>query len=248
MAGTAWYQDWFNSVFYHKLYFVRDEKEAADFIRRLITHLNPPAGSRIFDVACGRGRHSKILASYGYPVTGIDLSPDSIAEAQINGNVNPEFFVHDMRLPFLVNYFDYAFNFFTSFGFFKTKREHDDVIRTISNSLKPGGILIIDYLNVHYAEERLVHNEVKVIEGTVYEIHRWHDESNFFKKITVTDKSLIRPMEYTEQVAKFTLNDFTDMLSFRSMQVEEIFGDYELNKYDVSKTPRLIVQAIKMKN
>ena len=248
MTGTAWYQDWFNSTFYHKLYFERDENEAANFIRRLISHLKPAAGNRMFDVACGKGRHSMILASYGYQVTGIDLSPDSIADAQKSGNGNPEFYVHDMRLPYLVNYFDYAFNFFTSFGFFKTRREHDDVIRTIANSLKPGGIFIIDYLNVHYAENKLIHNEVKEIDDTVYEIHRWHDETHFFKKITVTDKSLLQPLEYTEQVAKFTLNDFTDMLSFRSMQVEAIFGDYELNNYNVSKTPRLIVQAIKLKN
>ena len=248
MAEAAWYKDWFNSTFYHKLYFERDDKEASDFIRRLISHLNPAAGSRMFDVACGRGRHSKILAAYGYQVTGIDLSPDSIADAQKNGNGNPEFYVHDMRLPFLINYFDYAFNFFTSFGFFKTRREHDDVIRTIANSLKPGGVLIFDYLNVHYAEERLVHNEVKEIGGTVYEIHRWSDESHFFKKIIVKDKSLSQPIEYTEQVAKFSLHDFIDMLSFRQIQVEEVFGNYQLNNYDIRKTPRLIIKAVKQRH
>jgi hypothetical protein len=28
MAEQAWYRGWFNSPFYHKLYFERDEKEA----------------------------------------------------------------------------------------------------------------------------------------------------------------------------------------------------------------------------
>ena len=245
MAEMAWYKEWFNSSFYHKLYFERDDNEAAEFISRLLSHLNPSPGSRIIDVGCGKGRHSKILASYGYQVTGIDLSPESIEEALKRGNGNPEFFVHDMRLPFLINYFDFAFNFFTSFGFFKTRREHDDAIRTIANCLKPGGILVIDYLNVHYSEDHLVHNEVKEIEGTVYELHRWFDESHFFKKITIKDKSLSRPIEFTEQVAKFTLNDFMDMLSYRNIQVEEVFGDYLLNKYDVRKSPRLILKAIK---
>jgi hypothetical protein len=41
------------------------------------------------------------------------------------------------------------------------------------------------------------------------------------------------------------LGDFTDMLSFQKMQVSEVFGDYELNGYDVRKTPRLIVIAKK---
>ena len=87
-----------------------------------------------------------------------------------------------MRLPFRVNYFDYAFNFFTSFGYFKTRREHDDAIRTIANGLKPNGIFVIDYLNVHYSEDHLVYNEEKKLNGTNYEIHRWDDEHIFIKK------------------------------------------------------------------
>jgi SAM-dependent methyltransferase len=245
MAEQAWYKGWFNSSFYHKLYFERDEKEATVFINKLITHLTPSANSRMLDVACGKGRHSKTLAALGFTVTGIDISEDSITYAKQFENNNLDFFVHDMRLPFYANYFNYAFNFFTSFGYFKTRREHDDSIRTIAKSLKPGGIFVIDYLNVHYAEERLVHNEIKEISRTKYDIHRWDDETHFYKKITVTDASLTKPFEYTEQVAKFSLGDFTDMLSYQGLQVQEVFGDYHLGKYDVRKTPRLIVIAKK---
>src|SRR6185503_17631025 len=139
MSEQAWYKDWFNSPFYHKLYFERDEKEADAFIKKLIDRLKPAPGSRMLDVACGWGRHSRILASMGFSVIGIDLSPDSIALAHQYENENLSFFVHDMRLPFWGNYFDYAFNFFTSFGYFKTRREHDDSIRTITKSLRPRG-------------------------------------------------------------------------------------------------------------
>jgi SAM-dependent methyltransferase len=245
MAQTAWYTEWFNSPYYHKLYFERDEKEAAAFIKKLLEHLSPLPKSRMLDVACGKGRHSKILASLGHLVTGIDISPDSIAIAKKSEKDGLEFFVHDMRLPFYINYFDYAFNFFTSFGFFKTRREHDDAIRTIVKSLKPGAVFVIDYLNVHYAEDHLVHNEVKKIGSTTYTIHRWDDETHFYKKITAEDAALNKSLEYTEQVAKFSLGDFNDMLSYQGMQVKEVFGDYELNAYDVRKTPRLIVVSEK---
>ena len=247
MAEQAWYKDWFNSPYYHKLYFDRDEKEASAFIIKLLTHLNPAPGSRMLDVACGKGRHSKTLASFNHFVTGIDISPDSITIAKKFQHDNLEFFVHDMRLPFYVNYFDYAFNFFTSFGYFKTRREHDDAIRTIVKSLKPGGVFIIDYLNVHYAEEHFVHNEVKEIKGTTYTIQRWQDETHFYKKITVNDEFLVKAIEHTERVAKFSLGDFTDMLSFQGMQAKEVFGDYELNVYDVRKTKRLILIAEKIR-
>ena len=252
MPGKSWYEQWFDSPFYHRLYFERDEKEATAFIHKLLAHLSPAPQSRMLDVACGRGRHSKILASMGHFVTGIDLSPGSIAYAKKNlqgsssGQTDHlEFYVHDMRLPFYINYFDYAFNFFTSFGYFKTRREHDDAIRTIVKSLKQTGVLVIDYLNVHYAEGRLVHNEIKKIETTTYKIHRWDDEMHFYKKITVEDPSLIRSLEFIEQVSKFSLGDFTDMLSYQGMQVKEVFGDYELNGYDVRKTSRLIIVAQK---
>ncbi len=172
MASTAWYKDWFNSTFYHKLYFERDEKEAEAFINKLIGHLQPTAGSRMLDIACGKGRHSKTLASLGFSVTGIDISPDSIEFAKQFENDHLDFFVHDMRLPFWGNYFNYAFNFFTSFGYFKTRREHDDAIRTIAKSIKPGGKFVIDYLNVHYVEDRLVNNEEKQIADRPYEIDR----------------------------------------------------------------------------
>ena len=150
-----------------------------------------------------------------------------------------------MRLPAWINYFDYAFNFFTSFGYFNTKREHDDAIRTLANSLKPGGMILIDYLNVHFVEDHLVHNEIKNIGSTRYEIRRWMDDSHFYKRILVTDPSLTSPIDCTEKVAKFSLGDFTDMLSFNKLQVTEVFGNYDLNPYHVRNTPRMIIIANK---
>ena len=134
LSARAWYKDWFNSVFYHKLYFERDQKEAKEFIQRLIHFLEPQSNARMLDVACGRGRYSLILAEMGYDVTGIDISFDSIRYAKQFEKENLSFYQHDMRLPFWINYFDHAFNFFTSFGYFATRREHDDAMRTIAGS------------------------------------------------------------------------------------------------------------------
>ncbi|HET9825977.1 MAG TPA: class I SAM-dependent methyltransferase, partial [Chitinophagaceae bacterium] len=245
VSARAWYHDWFDSPFYHRLYFERDEKEAREFIHKLIHFLQPAAGSRMLDVACGRGRHSRILAEMGFDVTAFDLSFNSIEYAKQFEKDNLSFYQHDMRLPFWINYFDYAFNFFTSFGYFATRREHDDAVRSIAASLKPGGIFVLDYLNVHYAEDHLVHRETKNISGTLFEINRWDDEQHFYKKVRVRDVSLISEEEHTEKVAKFSLGDFTDMLSFQHMQVIEVFGGYNLIPYDVSKTPRLIIIAKK---
>ena len=132
MAEKEWYQEWFSSPYYHKLYFDRDHAEAENMIRQLLQHLQPPAGSRMLDVACGKGRHSITMAEGGYDLTGIDISAESIQQAKAHESEKLHFYVHDMRRSFFINYFHYAFNFFTSFGYFDTRREHDDAMRTIA--------------------------------------------------------------------------------------------------------------------
>ncbi|MBO9201110.1 MULTISPECIES: class I SAM-dependent methyltransferase [Niastella] len=243
--SSTWFREWFNSPYYHKLYFEHDEKEAFAFISRLLNTLGPPENAKLLDVACGRGRHSKLLAAKGFDVTGIDLAPASIAIAQAQENGHLHFYEHDMRLPFWINYFDYAFNFFTSFGYFRTEREHYNAIRTISNALKPKGIVVIDYLNVHYAEDHLVHKHEKVIDDVRYYLTKWYDETHFYKKIEIEDERLEAPLEYTERVAKFSLGDFNDMFAFYGLQLKEVYGDYLLNPYDIKNSPRMIMFAQK---
>lgn len=242
----TWFKSWFNSPYYHQLYANRDEKEAAAFIHQLVEYLQPPAGASMLDVACGKGRHSIQLANKGFDVTGIDLSEDSIREALKSEKENLHFFQHDMRLPFWINYFDYAFNFFTSFGYFKTRREHDNAIRTIAQSLKNRGIFVMDYLNVHYAEDHLVHLSKKEVNDIHFVITKWFDETHFYKKIVIEDHSLNTSLEYMEKVAKFTLGDFTEMFAYENLQIQEVFGDYTFGRYDIKKSPRLIMIARKL--
>jgi SAM-dependent methyltransferase len=245
LVSSNWFKEWFNSPYYHKLYFEHDEKEAAAFIKKLFTLLQPAAHAKLLDVACGRGRHAKLLAANGFDVTGIDLAPSSIAIAKQMENGHLHFFEHDMRLPFWINYFDYAFNFFTSFGYFRTEREHYNAVRTIANALKPHGAVVIDYLNVHYAEDHLVHKQEKVIDNVTYYLTKWFDETHFYKKIVIEDEQLDAPLEFTEKVAKLSLGDFNDMFAFHHLQMQEVFGDYSLASYDVRNSPRMIMIAKK---
>ncbi|AKJ67390.1 hypothetical protein ABW99_03220 [Pandoraea thiooxydans] len=39
-----------------------------------------PAGGRVLDVACGRGRHARYFAALGHPVTAIDRDAAALAE------------------------------------------------------------------------------------------------------------------------------------------------------------------------
>jgi SAM-dependent methyltransferase len=243
----TWFKDWFNSPYYHQLYFNRDKTEAAAFIQELLNYLQPKPGSRMLDVACGKGRHSMQLSQSGFDVTGIDLSEESITAALADANDKLHFYQHDMRFPFWINYFDYAFNFFTSFGYFPTQREHDNAIRSIASSLKKDGFFVMDYLNVHYAEDHNEHLTEKEINGINFIITKWYDEAHFYKKIVIEDEAMSEPYTYTEKVAKFSLGDFTEMFSYQGLQIQEVFGDYQFGHYDIRKSPRLIMIAKKIK-
>jgi SAM-dependent methyltransferase len=246
MRVKEWFKDWFNSPYYDLLYHYRNEEEARGFIDLLMKYLQPKLCASMLDVACGKGRHSKCLSDMGFDVTGFDLSENSIASAKKFENEHLHFYVHDMRRTFWINYFDYAFNFFTSFGYFNTRREDDDAMRTIVQSLNSNGIFVIDYLNVHYVEDNFVRSEVKIIDGIKFYLTRWQDENHFYKQVQVEDENHAMKHCSTEKVSKFSLGDITEMLAYQSLQVVDVFGDYQLGKYDVRKSPRMIVVGKKV--
>jgi SAM-dependent methyltransferase len=246
MQATAdWFREWFDSPYYHKLYFERNEEEATAFIHRLLALLSPPPASRMLDVACGRGRHARILADQGYDVTGIDLAPSSIEYARQFRNDHLEFYIHDMRQIFCTNCFDYVFNFFTSFGYFRTQRDNDRVIKMVSLALKKEGLFILDYLNEHCAQQNLIPRSEKLIDGVTYNITRWTDPTHFFKRIVIEDQHLKEPLEFTERIARFSLRDFEDMLTRGGLAIRDVFGSYQLEPFDIDHSPRLIIIAHK---
>ena len=245
IMDANWFKIWFDSAYYHLLYFQRNEKEAADFIDALVNYLQPPAGVTMLDMGCGRGRHARRLADKGFDVTGLDLSPNSIETAKEFEHERLHFSEHDMRLPFWINYFNYCFNFFTSFGYFRTQRENDNALRTMAQALKPGGILVIDYLNTPYAETNFKEKEETEIEGVHFNINKRMDDLFFYKQIEITDKGQNKPILFTEQVHKFSAANFTDMLGRQQMEVKEIFGSYDLQPYEKATSQRMIMIAEK---
>ncbi len=235
-----WFENWFGSPYYGILYQNRDELEAQEFVEQLLASLMPPAGSRMLDIACGEGRFARQLAEHGYDVTGIDISDASIAEAKAFELDNLQFFVHDMRYPFYTNYFDYAFNFFTSFGYFVHDRDHVLAARSFAGALKNNGILVIDYLNHEYVSANLVPEETIQRGSYTFHITRRLERNHFIKDIRFMDADN-NPRHFTESVAAFSLADFTRMLRPAGMVPVGTFGDYRLNPYHPVDSPRLIM-------
>lgn len=239
-----WFEDWFNSPYYHLLYSHRDEEEANRFMQNLLTRLSPQPHSRILDLACGKGRHAQFIASKGFDVIGIDLSENSITEALHKSTANLQFFEHDMRFPFRINYFDYVFNLFTSFGYFNTVRDEVNTIKSVALDLKPDGILVIDFFNAAKVIQ-LVGNcsDKKTIDSKHFEWKKSVVDKHVIKDIMVTDEGVVH--HYREQVHLLEQRDFETYFKQAGLTLIETFGDYNLSPFELHASDRLIMVAQK---
>jgi SAM-dependent methyltransferase len=235
-----WYKNWFGSPFYKILYQNRDAFEAQEFVETLLKYLRPRPDCTMLDIACGEGRFAKQLAEHGFDVTGIDISHESIETAKAFETDNLQFFVQDMRFPFYINYFDYAFNFFTSFGYFAHDRDHALAAKSFASALKKDGILVIDYLNYEQIITNFVPEETVQRGSYTFRINKKIERNHIIKEINFIDADK-KPRQYTESVAAFILSDFIKMFKQTQLSLVTTFGDYQLQPYHPTDSPRLIM-------
>lgn len=250
----AWYRDWFDSEAYEVVYRERNLDDARRLLGLVERAAQPEPGASVLDVACGRGRHSRLLAARGYRVTGIDLAPNAIGTARRRAEseaLDVDFRVADMRdLPFESD-FDGVVNLFTSFGYFETDAEHQAALDAMARALRPGGFLIQDFLNPDFVLDRLVPEDTRTTEaqgiGTV-EIRqkRWvsGDGRRLNKRITLCcfDHGTGEPDEhtFTESVRLYRRADFETLHARAGLSVRQVFGDYDGGAFGPS-SPRLIL-------
>ncbi|MEO6190260.1 MAG: class I SAM-dependent methyltransferase [Saprospiraceae bacterium] len=233
-----WFKEWFDSPYYEELYSDRDNDEADNFIAALVGYLEIPRGSKALDLACGNGRHALALYNCGMEVTGIDLSFKMILQAKEFEVEKLSFYQHDMRHLFCINYFDFVFNLFTSFGYFSSERENSFAAKNLILNLKKDGILVVDYFNKNYIINNLIKNEEQKFGENEYHIKRCINEDRVVKEITVCTPGECIP--YYETVKIYTLKEMCSTFEPFGVKLVEVLGDYQLSKFDEIKSPRMI--------
>lgn len=244
MKHKEWFETWFDSPYYHILYQHRDEAEAEHFMDKLLAAMNLPRGASALDVACGKGRHAVYLAEKGLEVTGIDLSWKNIGHAMHFEKPNLSFFLHDMRNPFYINYFDVVFNLFTSFGYFETEKENLQAIHSMSKAMKKGGKLVIDFFNAAKISQALTPHEYITREGILFLVEKKMQENMVLKRIYFQD--LGRSFEFEERVQSLRLADFERLFKKNDLKISAVFGNYQLHPFDEPVSERLIIIAEKI--
>lgn len=241
-----WFEEWFDSPLYELIYADRNQGEAerlADLIRQVI----PPARwPHVLDLGCGRGRHSLSLARRGYDVTGVDLSETSIRTARTRateqGVEGVRFLVGDMREPFPETV-DAVVNLFTSFAYFETDLENEQVLRNIHGMLRPGGRVLIDFLNASRVRSTYVPEERGEYEGIHYSIRRYEKDQAVHKEIHFRGTEPGQTRSYKERVKLYGLPWFKDGLASVGLRLIETYGDYEGGPFETDESPRLLMLA-----
>lgn len=110
--------------------------------REILAQLPQKTGLKILDVGCGAGFFSIILGQCGMEMTGIDLTPEMIAEAKVLAQaeqVQAEFLVMDAeKLDFEDNTFDVVIARNVTWNLPHPDKAYAEWLRV----LKPGGILL----------------------------------------------------------------------------------------------------------
>ena len=239
MGEVTWFSTWFDSPYYHILYSSRDDQEAKQFIEALQSYLDIKPGAFVLDAACGKGRHAKMLQRLGMEVEGFDLSPSNIEQANKLANKYVHFFVHDIRssLPKQGQY-DVVFNFFTSFGYFDDSSDNLKAFQTFTGGLRPGGILVMDFLNPTYILANLVPEEKLKRGGITFHIKRWNEHGFLYKSIDFEDKG--QSYSFQEKVELISKQEFLHYASEAGLKFMNLVGDYSLAKFDDQTSPRMI--------
>ena len=235
--NNNFYKSWFDTPYYHILYKNRDYKEAEMFTKELMEFIKLPSNSKILDLACGEGRHSINLNKMGYDVTGVDLSVKNIKNASKYESENLKFKIHDMRKPFGQK-FDLVVNLFTSFAYFDDFKDNLKTLDSIKSSLKKNGLAVIDFLNIKYLKNNLIHKNTEEIDGIKFHLNRSIKNGFLTKKISF--KHELNEYNFEEKVRSLDLIDFKSMFKQSNIEILHIFGDYKLTSFDENNSKRLI--------
>ncbi|MHC4547941.1 MAG: class I SAM-dependent methyltransferase [Planctomycetota bacterium] len=231
--------NWYETAFrkqYLDLYYDRSDEAAqgeAEFAARA---LGLPEGSLVLDVACGAGRHARVLKVLGYRVVGVDLSRDLLAEAGQVVRVRS-----DMReLPFH-GAFDAATSFFTSFGYFDDDGNRD-TIASIAGALRIGGVFLLDFLNAIAVEQRLVPVSEEEREGRTYKATRRIEGGRVIKDVVIEEEGLT--LSYRESVRLYHHHDLVNLLKDAGLNPVAAYGDFDGRDF-TTDAPRCILVARK---
>ncbi|HOX23031.1 MAG TPA: class I SAM-dependent methyltransferase [Elusimicrobiales bacterium] len=154
LSNSRWHKKFFDPSFYNPASpsAVEAAGPEAAFMARA---LGLKKGMKLLDLCCGPGRHSLEFSKRGMEVTGVDATPQYLAQARglaKKRRLAVRFLKADMRRLRFNSEFDAAINAFSSFGYFSPEGDRR-VLAGVFRALKPGGVFLLDMMDRAWLEK-----------------------------------------------------------------------------------------------
>jgi SAM-dependent methyltransferase len=244
----AWYEEYFTEEwmrFRDSNTLLRRAPSEVDFLEKGL-RISPPG--KILDLCCGFGRHAIELALRGYRVTGVDISAGLLARAKKSAQergVSVSWMQQDMRNIDFRAEFDAAICLFTSFGYFESEEENCEVLRRISQALRPRSRIVLDVENrdgllMRYQSRDWWQTEFGDL---VMEERRFDPvKGRGHTKIVLISEG--RRTEHNLSIRWYSIPELGRMLKDVGMQIRELYGGLDGSGYGLDAM-RLVVVAEK---
>ena len=124
----------------------------------------------VFDFICGFGRFSTRFAKDGYIVDGIDIDEDSIRQGNATGTKNMNLQLADATTFVSQKQYSAGICMYSSISVLGIEK-NKAAAHTLYNSIKPGGLIILDLLNPDWAKSHTKQSKKTIIyQGVSYEV------------------------------------------------------------------------------
>ncbi len=242
MTATSADRHFFDEAYHRILAPFHPESEARIETAALRELLGLAQEDRILDLACGWGRHLRLLRGAGHDVVGVDLSVALLRRARVAGD--PRLVAADMlQLPFAAGVFDVVLNLATSLGLFLEDDLMLSALREARRVLRPGGRLLIEGMNGEDAIAGYAERDAWSLEdGTDVRVRRRLDEARRVSHEVLRWRGPVGAGTKRHSLRLRTGGEVARLVGEAGLELEATYGDWDLEELR-PRSERVIVIA-----
>ncbi|WP_243300679.1 class I SAM-dependent DNA methyltransferase [Geothrix oryzisoli] len=218
-----WFEAWFDDD-YALLYAHRDAGEARLAVGRALQEAPELGRGPVLDLGCGTGRHLEILRRTNPLAFGMDLSPALLDLAP--ADLRPWLLRGDMRtVPVKPGTLSGVCLWFTPFGYFSDEQNRALLV-DLGRLLRPGGVLLMDYLNADEVVRSLVPQDTLERAGVRVLSRRVIEGERIVKRMTLTRLDTGETREAMESVRLYHPAALQAMARIAGLGLRSVMGTY----------------------